>query len=98
MHTELRRARLPQEPRSLVLFDHKAFAPYPADWFDREDWKTYDPWWLIVNRRKVGCCAFASYGNFQEELGKAARVLVLRSTLSRPASSLPGGGSASAPC
>lgn len=70
MHTEFRRALLPQEIRSLVLFDHKAFAPYPADWFDREDWKTYDPWWLIVDRRKVGCCAFAPYANFQEELGE----------------------------
>jgi ribosomal protein S18 acetylase RimI-like enzyme len=70
MHTEFRRARLPQEIRSLVLFDHKAFAPYPADWFDREDWRTYNSWWLLVHRRKVGCCAFAPYVDFQEELGE----------------------------
>jgi ribosomal protein S18 acetylase RimI-like enzyme len=70
MHTEFRRARLPQKLRSLVLFDHKAFSQYPADWFHREDWKTYDSWWLIVNRRKVGCCAFAPFVDFQEELGE----------------------------
>jgi ribosomal protein S18 acetylase RimI-like enzyme len=73
MHTEFRRALLPQEIRSLVLFDHKAFAQYPADWFDREDWNTYDPWWMIVDHRKVGCCAFAPYVDFQEELGEGGQ-------------------------
>lgn len=51
-----------------MLFDHKAFSQYPADWFHREDWKTYDSWWLIINRRRVGCCAFAPYANFAEEI------------------------------
>jgi ribosomal protein S18 acetylase RimI-like enzyme len=70
MHTEFRRALLPQELRSLVLFDHKAFSQYPADWFARDDWNAYETWWMIIDKRKVGCCAFAPHGDFQEDLGR----------------------------
>jgi ribosomal protein S18 acetylase RimI-like enzyme len=41
-----------------MIFDRKAFRQNPADWFDREYWQTCDAWWLIVDRRKIGCCAF----------------------------------------
>jgi ribosomal protein S18 acetylase RimI-like enzyme len=58
MKTEFRRAEKPRELRSLEIFDRKAFHQYPADWFDREDWKAFDAWWLIVDNRKIGCCAF----------------------------------------
>jgi ribosomal protein S18 acetylase RimI-like enzyme len=81
MHTEFRRALLPQEMRSLVLFDHKTFFQYPDDWFDRDDWNVYEAWWLIVNQRKVGCCAFATYRNFQEELGEVRQQTALGTTL-----------------
>jgi len=46
MTTEFRRAMVPKETRSLVIFDHKAFHQYPADWFDRDDWEVYDTWWM----------------------------------------------------
>lgn len=58
MKTEFRQARKPTELRSLELFDHKVFHRYPSDWFHREDWEAFDSWWLIVNHRKIGCCAF----------------------------------------
>lgn len=65
MHAEFRPAILPKELRSLVLFDHKAFAAYPSDWFDSEHWLTYESWWLILNSRKVGCCALEHNVDFQ---------------------------------
>ena len=33
MNTEFRKAIVPEEIRSLVIFDHKTFHKYPADWF-----------------------------------------------------------------
>ena len=65
MHTEFRPARIPAELRSLVLFDHKAFAAYPSDWFDSAHWRTYQAWWLILNGRKIGCCALQPNVDFQ---------------------------------
>lgn len=41
-----------------MIFDRKAFREYPADWFDRAMWERCDSWWMIVDDRKVGCCAF----------------------------------------
>ena len=64
MNTEFRKAVLPAEIRSLVIFDHKAFHEYPADWFRRDDWNTCEPWWMIVDHRKVGCCAFEHHVDF----------------------------------
>jgi ribosomal protein S18 acetylase RimI-like enzyme len=81
MHTEFRRALLPQELRSLVLFDHKAFSQYPADWFRREDWNEYEAWWMIIDRQKMGCCAFARYRDFREELGEAHQHRALQGSL-----------------
>jgi hypothetical protein len=68
MNTEFRRAIARKEIRSLVIFDHKAFHKYPADWFDRDDWEAYDPWWMIVSDTKVGCCAFQAHIDFQEDI------------------------------
>jgi ribosomal protein S18 acetylase RimI-like enzyme len=68
MHTEFRRALVPEEVRSLILFDRKAFHEYPADWFDQAAWQTYQSWWLIVGRRKIGCCAFGLHIDFKEDI------------------------------
>jgi ribosomal protein S18 acetylase RimI-like enzyme len=57
-----------KERRSLVIFDHKAFGQYPADWFGREDWENVEAWWMIVNNVKVGCCAFQRHVDFQEDI------------------------------
>jgi RimJ/RimL family protein N-acetyltransferase len=66
VHVEFRKAILPQELGRLVAFDHKVFAK--ADWFPRADWETYESYWLIVNNRKVGCCAFEHHVDFQDNL------------------------------
>jgi ribosomal protein S18 acetylase RimI-like enzyme len=66
MNTTFREAILPDEIRSLVIFDRKAFADYQADWFDREAWASYESWWMIVNGIKAGCCAFLRDTDFQE--------------------------------
>jgi RimJ/RimL family protein N-acetyltransferase len=68
MHIEFRRAVTPKEIRSLILFDHKAFHEYPEDWFDHATWQTYESWWLIVAKRKIGCCAFARDTDFREDI------------------------------
>jgi ribosomal protein S18 acetylase RimI-like enzyme len=68
MNTEFRRAMLPEEIRSLVIFDHKAFHKYPRDWFDDVDWQAYDAWWMIVDGRKIGCCAFELDVDFQDDI------------------------------
>jgi GNAT superfamily N-acetyltransferase len=81
MNTEFRKAIVPKEIRSLVIFDHKAFHEYPADWFDRDDWEAYDPWWMIVDNRKVGCCAFEPHVDFQEDIRDDGKNPRLRGSL-----------------
>jgi len=81
MKTEFRRAIVPKEIRSLVIFDHKAFHLYPADWFARDDWEAYEAWWLIIDKTKVGCCAFESHVDFQEDIRKDNKNPRLRGSL-----------------
>ncbi len=56
MKTEFRKAVVPREMRSLLAFDAKVFPK--ADRFPKEQWLSYDSYWLIVDGVKVGCCAF----------------------------------------
>jgi ribosomal protein S18 acetylase RimI-like enzyme len=68
MHTEFRRVITPKEMRSLILFDRKAFHDYPGDWFTQATWQTYESWWMILGKRKIGCCAFGLHADFQEDI------------------------------
>ena len=61
MHTEFRRAELPRELRTLVEFDRKVFSA--TDAFDAATWKTVDAYWLLLNGKKAGCCAFAHHSD-----------------------------------
>lgn len=70
MRTEFRRAPVPDDLRSLIVFDHKAFHEYPADWFDRETWEDCEAWWMLINGRKVGCCAFQRHRDFREDINQ----------------------------
>jgi ribosomal protein S18 acetylase RimI-like enzyme len=56
-----KRADVRKEIRSLLAFDRKAFAAYPGDWFEPADWESCEPWWMLLDGRKVGCCAFARH-------------------------------------
>src|ERR1700730_4595421 len=81
MKTEFLRAVVPKEIRNLVIFDHKAFRDYPSDWFDRDDWEAYDPWWMIINNKKIGCCAFEPNVDFQEDIREYGKNPRLRGSL-----------------
>jgi ribosomal protein S18 acetylase RimI-like enzyme len=61
---EFRQATIPDELRSLVAFDRKVF---PADCFPASEWRHYESWWLLLNQRKVGCCAFEPNVDFQDD-------------------------------
>jgi ribosomal protein S18 acetylase RimI-like enzyme len=66
MNTEFRKAILPEETRSLGAFDRKVFLR--ADWFPPSYWKTCECYWMLVENKKVGCCAFQSRGQFPTDL------------------------------
>jgi ribosomal protein S18 acetylase RimI-like enzyme len=71
MKTELRKATLPQELRSLLAFDRKIFPP--ADRFDALYWTTCESYWLLAGKTKVGCCAFEKHVDFHDAGGVAPR-------------------------
>lgn len=56
MNAEFRRAEIPAELRSLQAFDRKVFRK--ADVFPAEYWKQCEPYWLLIDGVKAGCCAF----------------------------------------
>jgi ribosomal protein S18 acetylase RimI-like enzyme len=62
--TEFRKAVLPREIGSLIRFDKKVF---PSDHFARADWMIYESYWMIVDSRKVGCCALERHADFDGE-------------------------------
>src|SRR4051812_8355110 len=66
METHFRKAVLPTEIRSLVSFDRKVFPP--SDWFERQDWHAYESWWMIIDNKRVGCCAFNLNVDVQEDV------------------------------
>lgn len=49
------KAELPRDLRSLVSFDRKVF---PSDHFGAAEWRRYESWWLELDGRRIGCCAF----------------------------------------
>ena len=81
MHTQFRKAITPVEIRSLVTFDRKVFRDYPADWFDENHWGIYESWWMIIDDRKIGCCAFQRNVDFQDDIRKDGKNPVLRGSL-----------------
>ncbi len=52
--------------RSLLAFDRKVFRE--SDWFGAEYWSICDSYWMLVDNIKVGCCAFQTNVDFQEDL------------------------------
>ncbi len=49
-----------------MAFDHRVFVK--SDWFPREAWKTYDSYWMRVDGKRVGCCAFQEHVDFQDDM------------------------------
>jgi ribosomal protein S18 acetylase RimI-like enzyme len=56
LKTEFQKAIQPRELRSLVAFDQRVFPA--SDRFDAEYWRQCDAFWMLVDGRKAGCCAF----------------------------------------
>ncbi len=69
MKIEFSKAVVPAEIRSLMAFDHQVFAK--ADWFPREAWEAYESYWMLVDGKKAGCCAFQEGVDFQDDLCEA---------------------------
>ena len=65
MKTEIRQATLPAELRSLVAFDRKIF---PSDHFSTDQWRHYESHWLLINNRRIGCCAFEKDVDFADDI------------------------------
>ena len=57
---------MPREMRRLMAFDRKVFRK--ADLFWAEDWRRYEAYWMRVDGRVAGCCAFETNVDFQEDL------------------------------
>jgi ribosomal protein S18 acetylase RimI-like enzyme len=60
VNTEFRKALIPDEIRRLCAFDRKLF---PSDYFAPSDWKDYETYWLLLDGRRIGCCAFEAQGD-----------------------------------
>jgi len=56
MNVEFRKVDLPKDLRALVRMDHKIFPK--ADWFPPSYWKCCESYWLLVDGKRAGCCAF----------------------------------------
>jgi ribosomal protein S18 acetylase RimI-like enzyme len=66
METEFKKAVVLEDMRKLRAFDRKVFPK--ADLFSVEDWKEYEPYWMIIDGGTVGCCAFEAHVDFQEDI------------------------------
>lgn len=71
MNIEFRQAILPRELRSLTRFDRKVFSA--SDAFPPSYWKECEAWWMLLDGRKVGCCAFQRDVGFQEDIAPDGR-------------------------
>jgi GNAT superfamily N-acetyltransferase len=68
MKVSFGKAVLPREKKRLVAFDHKIFRR--SDWFHSDDWDRYESYWMLVNDRRIGCCAFERAADFEVDLDK----------------------------
>lgn len=62
------RAHIPTESKQLVRFDRKVFQ---GDAFPEEMWRGMEAWWMLLGRRKIGCCAFQLHSDFKRDLNSA---------------------------
>ena len=76
MRVEFRRVALPDEMRSLLLFDRKTFSP--VDRFPASYWKVIESYWMLVDGVKVGCCGFEKHVDFTDEAGDESDYLERR--------------------
>lgn len=66
METQFQKAIVPEEAHQLIAFDREVFPR--SDLLSAEQWKQYETYWMIVDGTKVGCCAFQTDVDFQDDL------------------------------
>ncbi len=67
MKLEFRKVRISAEIEQLVKLDRKIFG---GDAFERDQWRNYEAWWLLLDGKKIGCCAFQLGKDFQKDPNK----------------------------
>lgn len=65
MNVEFRKVAV-EEVEALLAFDSKAFAEFPADLFDAEEWAGFESHWMIVDGEIVGCSAIVHDQDYDE--------------------------------
>ena len=68
MITEFHKAIVPDEIRSLMAFDRKVFPK--SDRFEAAYWNVCEPYWMVVDGVRVGCCAFEEHVDFQDDTSR----------------------------
>ena len=66
MSIEFRKVFVPDEIDALLAFDRQAFADFPDDLFDAEDWAGFISHWMIVDGETVGCSAVVHDEDYDE--------------------------------
>src|SRR5579864_3854772 len=66
MKTEFKKARVPAELRSLRAFDRRIISK--SDLIASVDWRSYESYWLLVDNKRVACCAFEKHVDFQGDV------------------------------
>ena len=66
MNLEFRKVIKPDEIEALLAFDRRAFADFPADLFDAENWLAFESHWMIVDGEIVGCSALVHNMDYDE--------------------------------
>jgi ribosomal protein S18 acetylase RimI-like enzyme len=61
-----RKVKIPAELEDLCEFDRRIFHAFPGDIFTREEWASYESYWMMANGRKIGCSAFLLHNDFDE--------------------------------
>ncbi len=51
----------------LARFDKRIF---PSDSFPEDMWLSYEAWWMTLDGRRIGCCAFEPHVDFQKNTDK----------------------------
>jgi GNAT superfamily N-acetyltransferase len=75
---EFHPASIPEDLRRLVEFDRKVF---PADHFPASEWRRYESWWMLLDGRRIGCCAFEPHVDFTDDLNPTAANKPCRNSL-----------------
>lgn len=66
MDVEFKKCNPSRELARLRAFDRKVFPK--GDLFSTDEWLQYCSYWMIVEEKAVGCCAFQHNVDFQEDI------------------------------